>query len=62
MHVHTNDLAISQSDSIANNKSPPPIISRDHPWTRIVLLDSSAGPVPSSPKNQNPTFTIIGKL
>ena len=28
----------------------PPIILRDHPWTRFVFLDSSAGPVPSSPK------------
>ena len=35
-------------------KSHPPIIERDHPWTRFVLLDSSARPVPSSPKTKTP--------
>ena len=35
-------------------KSLPPIIWRDHPWTSFVLLDSSAGPVPSSPKAKTP--------
>ena len=39
-------------------KTSLPIIWRDHPWTRFVLLDSSAGPVPSSPK-PNPIFAII---
>ena len=46
MHVHANDVVISQSNSTANNKSLPPIVWRDHPMTRFVLLDSSAGPVP----------------
>ena len=39
---------------IANNV-PNPIL-RDQPWTRFVLLDSSAGLVPSP--NQNPVFAI----
>ena len=47
MHVHTNDAVISQSNSIANNKSLPSIMRRDHPWMRFVPLDSSARPVPS---------------
>ena len=29
---------------------PPNQFRRDHPWTRFVLLDSSAGPVPSQAK------------
>ena len=29
---------------------PPKQFRRDHPWTRFVLLDSSAGPVPSQAK------------
>ena len=29
---------------------PPNQFRRDHPWTRFVLLDSSAGPVPSQIK------------
>ena len=29
---------------------PPNHLRRDHPWTRFVLLDSSAGPVPSQAK------------
>ena len=29
---------------------PPNQFRRDHPWTRFVLLDSSAGPVPSKAK------------
>ena len=29
---------------------PPYQFRRDHPWTRFVLLDSSAGPVPSQAK------------
>ena len=29
---------------------PPNQFRRDHPWTRLVLLDSSAGPVPSQAK------------
>ena len=33
-------------------KKHPSIIWRDHPWTRFVLLDSSAGPVQSSPKTK----------
>ena len=45
MHVHTNDAVFSKCNSIANNKNLPPIICRDHPWTRFVLLDSSAEPV-----------------
>ena len=49
-----NDVVISQSNSIANNKSLPPIIWRNHPWTHFVLLYSSAGPVPSLPKAKTP--------
>ena len=30
--------------------TPPNQFRRDHPWTRFVLLDSSAGPVPSQAK------------
>ena len=29
---------------------PPNQFRRDHPWTGFVLLDSSAGPVPSQAK------------
>ena len=29
---------------------PPNQFRRDHPWTRLVLLDSSAGPVLSQAK------------
>ena len=29
---------------------PPKQFRRDHPWTRFVLLESSAGPVPSQAK------------
>ena len=29
---------------------PPNQFRQDHPWTRFVLLDSSAGPVPSQAK------------
>ena len=29
---------------------PPNQFRRDHPWTRFVRLDSSAGPVPSKAK------------
>ena len=29
---------------------PPNQFRRDHPWTRLVLLDSSAGPYPSQAK------------
>ena len=29
---------------------PPNQFRRDHPWTRFVLLDSSAGPVPLQEK------------
>ena len=29
---------------------PPNQFRRDHPWTRFVLLDLSAGPVPSQAK------------
>ena len=32
---------------------PPNQFRRDHPWTRFVLLDSSAGPVPSQAKETN---------
>ena len=29
---------------------PPNQFGQDHPWTRFILLDSSAGPVPSQAK------------
>ena len=29
---------------------PPNQFRRDHPWTRFVLFDTSAGPVPSQAK------------
>ena len=38
MHVHTNDVVISQCNSIANNKNLPPIIWQDHPCTRFGLI------------------------
>ena len=46
---------------------PPNQFRRDHPWTRFVLLDSSAGPVPSQTKvthsltlslKKNPTVNL----
>ena len=44
---------------------PPNQFRRDHPWTRFVLLDSSAGPVPSQAKvtpivNEWVTFACEG--
>ena len=40
----------------------PPIIWRDHPWTRFILLDSSAWPVPLSPKNKPHICNIMKKV
>ena len=38
---------------------PPNQFRRDHPWTRFVLLDSSAGP--SRHKQSNPLINVILK-
>ena len=53
MPVHTNDVVISQCNGIANNKSPLPSFD-ETVRTRFVLLDSSAGPIPSSTKHKIP--------
>ena len=39
---------------------PPNQFRRDHLWTRFVLLDSSAGPVPSQAKVTHSLTRIIG--
>ena len=61
MHVHTNDLVISQSNSIANNKSLPPIIWWDHLLTRFVLFGLISRACAVITKSQNPIFAIIWK-
>ena len=42
---------------------PPNQFRRDHPWTRFVLLDSSAGPVPSQAKvTHSLTLSLKNKI
>ena len=41
---------------------PPNQFRRKHPWTRFVLLDSSAGPVPSQAKVSHSLALSLKKI
>ena len=53
MHVHTNDVVISQSSSIANSKNLPSIISREMMTGRALLMN---------PKGRNASRDDLVKL